>query len=85
MLRVVSDDWLVRQRLDSYQRRWRHIQSELTGDDLRVMGLPPGRVYRQVLEQLRAGRLDGLLHSREDEESAARAIAGAAAKSPSTQ
>ena len=78
VLRVASDDWLVRQRLDSYQRRWRFIQPLLTGDDLRAMGLPPGRVYRQILERLRAGRLDGQLRTREDEESAARAIAQAA-------
>lgn len=81
VLRVASDDWLVRQRLDSYQRRWRLIQPQLTGDDLREMGLPPGRVYRQVLEQLRARRLDGLLHTREDEESLARSIAGAQSQS----
>ncbi len=81
VLRVASDDWLVRQRLDSYQRRWRHVQPVLTGNDLRAMGLPPGRIYRQVLERLRAGRLDGSLHSREDEEAAAWAIARDAEKS----
>jgi tRNA nucleotidyltransferase (CCA-adding enzyme) len=75
VLRVASDDWLVRQRLDSFQRRWRHIQPALTGDDLRAMGVPPGRVYRQILERLRAGRLDGSLRTREDEEAVARAIA----------
>lgn len=75
-LRVASDDWLVRQRLDSYQRRWRHIQPDLNGDDLRALGIPPGRVYRRILEQLRADRLDGLLFTREDEIAAARRIAG---------
>jgi tRNA nucleotidyltransferase (CCA-adding enzyme) len=75
VLRVASDDWLVRQRLDSYQRRWRLIQPLLTGDDLRALGLPPGRIYRQILERLRADRLDGRLLTREDEESVARAIA----------
>ncbi|MGE5602078.1 MAG: CBS domain-containing protein [Nitrososphaerales archaeon] len=79
-LRVASDDWLVRQRLDSYQRRWQHVQPLLTGDDLRTMGLPPGRIYRQVLERLRTGRLDGSLHTREDEEAIVRAASEAAEK-----
>jgi tRNA nucleotidyltransferase (CCA-adding enzyme) len=77
VLRVATDDWLVRQRLDSYQRRWRHIQPLLSGDDLRAMDLPPGRIYRQILERLRAGRLDDQIHTREDEERAAREIARA--------
>ncbi len=64
VLRVACDDWLVRQRLDTYQRRWQHVQPLLDGDDLRRMGLPPGRIYRQILEQLRAARLDGEVSSR---------------------
>ena len=74
VLRVASDDWLVRQRLDSYQRRWRHAQPLLNGDDLRSMGIPPGRVYRRILEALRAARLDGAVSSRADEETLARQI-----------
>ena len=58
----------MRQRLDQYQRRLRHIRSILTGDDLRRMGLPPGRLYSQILTRLRAALLDGEITSREDEE-----------------
>jgi tRNA nucleotidyltransferase (CCA-adding enzyme) len=74
-LRVACDDWLVRQRLDSYQRRWRHAQPLLNGNDLRKMGIPPGRVYRRILEALRAARLNGAAGSRADEEALARTIA----------
>ena len=74
VVRVVCDDWLARQRLDSYQRRWRYIQPLLNGDDLRAMGIPPGRVYRRILEALRAARLNGEVSSREDELALARAI-----------
>jgi tRNA nucleotidyltransferase (CCA-adding enzyme) len=73
-LRVACDDWLVRQRLDSYQRRWRHAQPLLNGDDLRKMGIPPGRIYRRILETLRAARLNGAVSSRADEEELARRI-----------
>ena len=68
LIRVATDSWLVRQRLDQYQRRLRHIRSILTGDDLRQMGLPPGRLYSQILTRLRAAHLDGEIASREDEE-----------------
>ena len=46
----------------------------LNGDDLRSMGIPPGRVYRRILEALRAARLDGAVSSRADEETLARQI-----------
>lgn len=68
LLRVVTDSWLVRQRLDLYQRRLRHVRPILTGDDLRRMGIEPGRIYREILERLRAARLDGEVETRADEE-----------------
>ncbi|MCX7669770.1 MAG: CBS domain-containing protein [Anaerolineae bacterium] len=68
LLRVVTDAWLVRQYLDQYQRRWRHVRPELTGDDLRRLGLPPGRIYSQILNRLRAARLDGAISTRAEEE-----------------
>jgi tRNA nucleotidyltransferase (CCA-adding enzyme) len=74
VLRIVSDDWLVRQRLDLYQRRLQHVRSILTGDDLRRMGLQPGRIYRRVLERLRAARLDGELATRTEEEALVRQL-----------
>ena len=64
VLRVACDDWLVRQRLDLYQRRLRHVRSVLDGDDLRRMGVEPGRIYRQILERLRDARLDGEITTR---------------------
>jgi tRNA nucleotidyltransferase (CCA-adding enzyme) len=74
LIRVATDSWLVRQRLDQYQRRLRQIRSILTGDDLRQMGLPPGRFYSQILTRLRAAHLDGEIASREDEKRLVRDI-----------
>ncbi len=68
LIRVVADSWLARQRLDQYQRRLRFVRPVLTGDDLRDMGLPPGRLYSQILERLRAARVDGEITAREEEE-----------------
>jgi tRNA nucleotidyltransferase (CCA-adding enzyme) len=68
VIRIATDSWLVRQHLDLYQRRLRHIRPAMTGDDLRRLGLPPGRLYSQILNRLRAALLDGEISTREDEE-----------------
>lgn len=47
----------------------RSIQGILTGEDLKQMGLPPGKLYKQVLGDLLRARLDGELVTREEEES----------------
>jgi tRNA nucleotidyltransferase (CCA-adding enzyme) len=68
LLRVATDSWLVRQRLDQYQRRLRHVRSSVQGEDLRRMGIQPGPIYGDILRRLRAGRLDGQIRTREEEE-----------------
>jgi tRNA nucleotidyltransferase (CCA-adding enzyme) len=74
LLRVVSDSWLVRQRLDQYQRRLRHVRPLMTGADLRRLGLEPGPVYRRILERLRVAHLDGEIKTREEEEAVVRQL-----------
>jgi tRNA nucleotidyltransferase (CCA-adding enzyme) len=74
LMRVVHDSWLVRQRLDLYQRRLRHIRPALSGDDLRRMGIQPGRIYRVLLDRLLAARLDGEISTRAEEEALVRQI-----------
>jgi poly(A) polymerase len=37
----------------------------ITGDDLRAAGLPPGPVYRQILDSLRDAQLERRIHSRD--------------------
>jgi tRNA nucleotidyltransferase (CCA-adding enzyme) len=57
----------VRPILDRYLAEWRFVRSELTGDDLQAMGLPPGPDFKHLLWQLRAARLDGAAAHRADE------------------
>ena len=71
VLRVASDDWLVRQRLDLYQRRLRNIRTAIDGDDLLRLGIPQGRIYREILERVRVARLDNAIRTREEEEALA--------------
>jgi tRNA nucleotidyltransferase (CCA-adding enzyme) len=65
---LASDDPTITAKLERYTREWRHVQCEMTGKDLKQLGLPPGPVYRHVFETLRAARLDGEITTREEEE-----------------
>jgi tRNA nucleotidyltransferase (CCA-adding enzyme) len=67
LLPVVCDDANVLHACERYHSEWRHIEPALNGHDLEKLGLRRGAIYRTVLADLRAGRLDGTIHTREDE------------------
>ncbi len=48
-----------REVLDNFVVRWRRVRPKTTGHDLKSRGLPPGRVYQNILNRLRASWLDG--------------------------
>lgn len=56
------------ERLDLFRTRLCQQTPELTGDDLKRMGIPPGPTYRSILATLRNARLDGKVSTREQEE-----------------
>ncbi len=74
VLRVAEDNWLVRQRLDLYQRRLQHVRPTLTGNDLQRMGLEPGPIYRHILGRLRNAWLDGEISTPAEEVALARKL-----------
>ncbi|MEW6567481.1 MAG: CBS domain-containing protein [Chloroflexota bacterium] len=53
--------------LGMYLSSWRFVTPSTDGERLRQLRLPPGPVYREILWQLRAARLDGSVTSDEDE------------------
>jgi len=65
---LASDDSAIKAKLEQYNREWRHVQCEMTGKDLKQLGLPPGPTYRHIFETLRAARLDGEITTRTEEE-----------------
>ncbi len=67
LVRLIEDDPGVTRLLDEYERVWKDMRAELDGNDLAAMGVPKGPVYGQILTDLRAGRLDGDIRSREEE------------------
>ena len=65
---VATDRRRLREYLSRYETTWRHVQPALSGDDLKALGVPPGPIYRRLLNGLRDARLDGRVHTREEEE-----------------
>jgi tRNA nucleotidyltransferase (CCA-adding enzyme) len=64
---LASDMNAVKSTLDKYVVDWRKVVPSITGDDLRSMGIPPGPVYRHILNTLRYSWLDDEITSLEDE------------------
>jgi tRNA nucleotidyltransferase (CCA-adding enzyme) len=54
--------------IQKYVTTWRHIQPTYTGEDLRLLGISPGPVYKKILDELRAAWLDGLIKDHTDEQ-----------------
>ena len=46
----------------------------LDGERLRALGIKPGPIYRLILQEVRAARLDGFIHTESEEEALARQI-----------
>jgi tRNA nucleotidyltransferase (CCA-adding enzyme) len=50
-----------------YLTRLRTVKVELSGDDLKKLGIPPGPRYKKILAELLDAKLDGLVHNRDEE------------------
>ncbi len=59
----------VKNLLWEYVSNWRRVIPRTDGNILRQLGIPPGPVYRQILQTLRNAWLDGKIASPEEEES----------------
>jgi tRNA nucleotidyltransferase (CCA-adding enzyme) len=65
---IATDRKRVRDRLLRYQTEWRTMETEITGDVLKAVGLKPGPLFGRLLRALRDARLDGRASTREEEE-----------------
>ncbi|MCU0587157.1 MAG: CBS domain-containing protein [Syntrophobacteraceae bacterium] len=57
----------VRRAISHYFHRYRHVTTDLRGRDLKDMGIPPGSVYREILDDLLDARLNGEIKNRQEE------------------
>jgi tRNA nucleotidyltransferase (CCA-adding enzyme) len=78
LLEALDQEWLLfimakteqqetRRAISHYFRNLKEVQPKLRGRDLKEMGIAPGPVYREILDGLLDGRLNGELSSREEE------------------
>ena len=68
ILAIATDDVIIGERIDLYRTRLREIRPELTGHDLKRMGIRPGPTFKDILSRLRDARLDGEIATRAEEE-----------------
>ena len=70
-----------RQFVQSYLTTWRHIRPELTGDDLKRLGVPQGPTIGRILARMLAAKLDGTAPTSQEEEALVQSwLAGTAAQ-----
>jgi tRNA nucleotidyltransferase (CCA-adding enzyme) len=72
-LAAAGKTW-VRDWVEQFLVNWRHIRPRTDGHQLRQLGLPPGPVYAEILDALRAGWLDGEIKSEAAEREALNAL-----------
>lgn len=64
---VAVESALVRERLNLYLTRWRHVRTGLDGAALQQLGVPSGPRLGRMLKALQDAKLDGRIETREDE------------------
>ncbi|MBW1990391.1 MAG: CBS domain-containing protein, partial [Deltaproteobacteria bacterium] len=57
----------ARRRISLFFTQLRGTKVQISGRDLKAMGVPPGPVYKKVLDAVLTARLDERAHTREDE------------------
>jgi tRNA nucleotidyltransferase (CCA-adding enzyme) len=77
---LITDSRRLRERLVRYQTEWRPVKPELTGDDLKALGLKPSPLFGRLLGALHSARLDGKVSTREGEEALLRKLLAAEQK-----
>jgi len=64
----VAKDPRIKEIFDEYISKWRYIKPHTTGNDLKVLGIEPGRNYAVILRKLRNAWINGEVSKKEEEE-----------------
>lgn len=57
----------IRKHISLFLSKLRYQNLEISGKDLKAMGLPPGPVYTEILKEILAARIDGQAKDRESQ------------------
>ncbi len=74
VLSRVSSAAIEQRMLEHFINVWCKITPTINGDDLRALGVTPGPAYREILETLRKGWLDGEITNPVQEEAKLRSL-----------
>ena len=66
VLLAVQSPRAVRRQIWRYLTTWADIQAPLNGNDLKQLGYKPGPQYREILDELLAATLDGVIQDEVD-------------------
>jgi len=66
----------VSSRIVRYRARLRDVRTDISGEDLKRMGLPPGTAYGHILDGVLMAKLDGRVTGRRQQLAMARRLAG---------
>lgn len=64
---IATEDPELKKLIYTYIAEWITIAPKTRGDDLKALGIPPGPVYRTILETLQTAWLDGVITTEEEE------------------
>lgn len=75
MARTPDED--IRGAVSQYIYKWRQIKADITGEDLKKLGLAPGPCYGDIMRKILAAKLDGHAPTRESQIDLARELVSA--------
>lgn len=55
----------IRSSVSQYIYKWRKIKSDITGEDIKAIGLPAGPAYSIIMRKILAAKLDGIAVTRD--------------------
>lgn len=70
----VFSNWLLegnskfKNKVEKFISLWRLIQPSINGDDLKNYGIPPGPIYRSILQKIRIAWVNGNITNKEQED-----------------
>jgi tRNA nucleotidyltransferase (CCA-adding enzyme) len=64
----------ARGAVQAYVGEWTSVSPEISGQDLKALGLPPSRAYGEILSRIRSDLLDGKISGRDEEIQLARKL-----------
>jgi len=75
----------VKRQISAFLTAYQHVKPVLTGADLKAMRLKPGPQYKRILDLLLHARLNGEVHTEQEERALVERVAATTRAVPSVQ